>query len=259
MPGASATSRSACTIRSGTTICRTCRSPITGRSTPKDKMGDWLEFLHQDHGARLLVVEPVQARLLGRQRMDGRGGAGRRAGDLEAQAPRAGDRHVGLPRGAALPGRRRLQGRAASFEPASRRRRLGRQEVRGRGLEQFRARYRGRSLGARRRRDPAAALADPGRARRDARPQPAALFGGGGRQGHHDRQGRLHRGVAALCAAAQGLAAGGGADQEGRRGLLRRPAQGGLQAHLRRGRVGGSVACISAAARATTSTSAHRS
>ena len=31
--GASATSRSACTIRSGTTTCPTCRSPITGRSS----------------------------------------------------------------------------------------------------------------------------------------------------------------------------------------------------------------------------------
>ena len=32
-PGAAATSRSACMIRSGTTICLICRSPITGRST----------------------------------------------------------------------------------------------------------------------------------------------------------------------------------------------------------------------------------
>ena len=33
MPGAIATSRSACTIRSGTTICPTCRFPTTGRSS----------------------------------------------------------------------------------------------------------------------------------------------------------------------------------------------------------------------------------
>ena len=53
----SATSRSACTTRSGSTICRTCRSPTIGRSTRRrDKMGDWLEVLQPDHGARLLVL-----------------------------------------------------------------------------------------------------------------------------------------------------------------------------------------------------------
>ena len=43
--GASATSRSACTIRSGTTICPICRFPRNWPVfSPKDKIGDWLEM-----------------------------------------------------------------------------------------------------------------------------------------------------------------------------------------------------------------------
>ena len=43
--GASATSRSACTIRSGTTTCPICRFPKNWPVfSPKDKIGDWLEM-----------------------------------------------------------------------------------------------------------------------------------------------------------------------------------------------------------------------
>ena len=58
--GASATSRSACTTRSGTTTCPTSRSrenwPVF---SPKDKIGDWLEMYTKRDGAQLLGARPT--------------------------------------------------------------------------------------------------------------------------------------------------------------------------------------------------------
>ena len=64
----------ACTTRSGTTTCPTCRSrdhwPVF---TPKDKMGDWLEMYDAGHGARLLGFgRSASAPATTRQRRSGR-------------------------------------------------------------------------------------------------------------------------------------------------------------------------------------------
>ena len=228
--------------------------------TPKDKMGDWLEVLHQDHGARLLVVD---ARA--RARHGTRPGSewtvevereGKRL-TAAAQASRARDRHVGLSRSAALSRRRKLQGHAASLQPAHGRRGLGGQALRRRGLEQFRPRHRRRPLGARRRGHHDPALADPGRALRHPGAQPAALFGGARGEGGITTD-KADFTVASLPYALQPAASRPTVDAAQERGcrLLRtarsRRASSSPSARTR----SASARCISAAARATTSMSA---
>ena len=72
-PGASATSRSACTIRSGTTTCLICRFPDNWPVfSPKDKIGDWLEMYTKvmelnywsvDRSARARSYDEAQRRM----------------------------------------------------------------------------------------------------------------------------------------------------------------------------------------------------
>ena len=132
--------------------------------TPKDKMGDWLESY-----ARIMELDYWTSRPCKRATWDEtkrewtveveRDG---KTLTLRPEATGAGDRHVGLPGDPAFPGAETLQGQAASFERARRRRGLGGQALRRRRLEQLRARHRRRPVGARRRRHDDPALADPG-------------------------------------------------------------------------------------------------
>lgn len=204
------------------------------------------------------MLESVPPRRMGRGtwRMARRRRTRRPRDRCAAQAPGAGDRHVGLSRGTRLPRPRALQGHAAPFEPPCRRRGLGRQALRRRRFQQLRARHRRRSVGARRcgHHDPA--FADAGHALRDIGALPSALFRGRARQRHHDGQGRSHGGVQSLRAAARGDAADG-ARRSGARIRpsttdWKRRASASPSARTRPA----SGRCISGAARATTSMSA---
>ena len=170
--------------------------------TPKDKIGDWLEILHENHGAHLLELDHGEVgavrrsgRRVGRHRRPRR-----RGGRAAAEAAGAGDRHVGQGEHAGDPGPGRLQGRAAAFEPASRPGRLCRQEGGRHRLEQLGARHLRGALGGGRRRDDGAAVLDPHRAVRHAdghRPRRPLLRARGGER-HHHAQGGSHLRVAAL-------------------------------------------------------------
>ena len=183
MPGASATSRSACTIRSGTTICRTCRFPITGRSTrPRTRWatgsspipGSW-SSITGPRAVQERVVRRADRRMAVVVERDGK------AVTLRPKQLVLATGMSGFPEIPRFPGAERS--RASSITRASTAAaRAGRQALRRHRLEQLGARHRRRPVGARRRRDHDPALADPGRAGRHAGAQPAALFGGGAGQ-----------------------------------------------------------------------------
>ena len=121
--GASATSRSACTTRSGTTICPICRSPKNWPVfSPKDKIGDWLEMYTKVMelnywGSTECKSAPYRRQAQG---MDGRRRA-RRQG-RSCCKPKQLVLATGMsskPNIPQLPGRGHLQGRAAPFLAAS--------------------------------------------------------------------------------------------------------------------------------------------
>ena len=152
--------------------------------SPKDKIGDWLEVLHQGHGARLLVVDRVQERDLRCEapRMGRQGQAPRQTITLRPKHLVLATGMSGFRQDAAIPGHAQVQGRAAPFEPAPGRRRLGGQEMRRRSARTTPRTTSRRSLRARRRCDDGAALARLCGALRHAdgaRPR-RALFRAGG-------------------------------------------------------------------------------
>jgi putative flavoprotein involved in K+ transport len=80
--------------------------------SPKDKIGDWLEILHQGDGAELLDEDHLQIGELRRSRegMDRRRRPRRRGGGAEAETAGAGDRHVGKANVPAFPGMDKFKG-----------------------------------------------------------------------------------------------------------------------------------------------------
>ena len=150
--------------------------------SPKDKIGDWLEMY-----AKVMEINfwgsstCISAAYDEARRMDRRRRSRRRDSDVAAQAAGSRHRHLGRAGCAGISRRRALQGQATSFQPASSPARLSRQDVHRHRLEQFRARYLRRPVGARRRRHDGPALADRGRALRnaDGAGAGAALFGRG--------------------------------------------------------------------------------
>ena len=204
--GATATSRCACTTRSGTTTCPTCKFPDNWPVfSPKDKIGDWLEFYtrvmevpywsEHDGDVRDLVDEAAGEWTVEVER-DGEpltlrpdaAGASRPACRASRTCPSS-------------PGQDVFRGDQHHSSRAPGPRRVRRQAGRGDRLQQLRLRHLRRAVGERRRRDDGAALLDAHRASRDSadghRPgRPLLRAGGGGRRDH--REGRHDLRLAAL-------------------------------------------------------------
>ena len=123
--GGGATSRSACMIRSGTTICRTCRFPIIGRSIRPRTRWATGSGLYPNHGTRLLAGPLARAAWDGPAGVDGRGRA--RRGNAMSCGPSISccRPECRASRDAAPARCRAIRRRPASFQPARRRRGLG--------------------------------------------------------------------------------------------------------------------------------------
>ena len=107
--GASATSRCACTIRSGTTTCRYLPLPDHWPVfTPKDKLGDWLEMyvkVMELNYWTSSVCRKADATMTASKEWSVARRAGRRAPHAETQAAGIGDGHVRFPEVPNFPGR----------------------------------------------------------------------------------------------------------------------------------------------------------
>ena len=117
--GASATSRSACTIRSGTTICPTSPFPKNWPVfSPKDKIGDWLEMYAKVMELNYWALDRMpRAPSTTTKRKEWTVVVERDGKDDHAEAEAAGarHRHVRQAEHAELHGHGHLQGRAAPF------------------------------------------------------------------------------------------------------------------------------------------------
>ena len=123
-PGASATSRSACTTRSGTTICPTCPSPTTGRSSrPRTRSATGWRCTPRSWSSTTGARPKCKSASLRR----GEARNGRSWSSATARTIVLRPKQLVLATGmsgnaerAALPGHGEVQGRAAPLQPASR-------------------------------------------------------------------------------------------------------------------------------------------
>jgi len=111
-PGGSVTRASTCTIRSGTTIFPTCRSPITGRCSARRTRSRTGWRCTRSDGAELLGQHRMQARALRRREagVDGRSGAQREPLTLRPRQLVLATGSLGVPNMPSVPGMERFQG-----------------------------------------------------------------------------------------------------------------------------------------------------
>ena len=167
-PGATATSRSACTTRSGTTTCPYIDFPKNWPVfSPKDKIGDWLEMYAEGHGAQLLGQSTeCKSATYDETARSGPSSSSATASEITLRPKQLvlATGHVRQGQRAALRRDGRLQRRPAPLVAAPRTGCLPRQAGGRHRLQQFRARHLRGAVGGRRRRDDGAAVVDAHRA-----------------------------------------------------------------------------------------------
>ena len=202
--GAIATSRCACTIRSGTTICRTCPSPTHWPIfSPKDKIGDWLEMYTRVMELNYWGSTVARTRVVRRScgGVVGGGRARRTARDAAPQTRGLRDGCLGTARSSRrFQASETFEGRQCHSSQYSVRRGVPGQKSGRHRVEQLGARHLRGPVGAGRRRDHAAAVFHPRFAFRhaDGACPRRAVLGAGRGGGRHDRYGRSDLRLVAL-------------------------------------------------------------